>query len=75
MEDFASHLFAALAGAAVVWWMNRGVKRQFHLMMEAIDQGKEQDKDWRFVRDDSGQPKGFRLIFGASSPTDRAGSV
>ena len=75
MESFASLVFAFAAGAGAVWWRNRSVKRQFFLMMEGVDTGKEQDKDWKFVRDESGNPTGFRLIFGASSPTDKVGSI
>ncbi len=75
MESIASLVFAFAAGAGVMWWVNRPAKRQFMMMMEAIDTGKERDKDWKFVRDDSGNPTGFRLIYGASSPTDKAGSI
>ena len=74
MESLFSHLFALAAGAAAVWYRNRPIKRQFMAMMEAVDEGKEQDKDWRFVRDDSGNPIGFRLTLGASSSSDKVGS-
>jgi hypothetical protein len=39
-------------------------------MLEAIDQGKEKDKDWRFVRDGAGNPVGFRVMLGASGSSD-----
>lgn len=70
LETLVSHLTAAAIGAAVIWFPNRTIKRQFVAILEAIDQGKEQDKDWRFVRDDSGNPIGFRVMMGASGSSD-----
>lgn len=70
LETLVTHLTAAVIGAAVVWFPNRTVKRQFQAMLEAIDQGKEKDKDWRFVRDGAGNPVGFRVMLGASGSKD-----
>jgi hypothetical protein len=70
LETLVTHLTAAVVGAAVVWFPNRTIKRQFFAMLEAVDQGKEQDKDWRFVRDDAGNPIGFRVMLGASGSAD-----
>ncbi len=70
LESLVTHLSAAVVGAAVVWIPSRSVKRQFVAMMEAIDAGKEQDKDWRFLRDDTGNPVGFRVMVGASAASD-----
>lgn len=70
LETFVTHLTAAVMGAAIVWFPSRTIKRQFAAMLEAIDQGKERDKDWRFVRDDAGNPVGFRVMMGASASSD-----
>ena len=70
LETLVTHLTAAAIGAALIWWPNRMIKRQFVAMLEAIDQGKEKDKDWRFVRDDAGSPVGFRVMMGASGTSD-----
>ena len=70
LETLVTHLTAAAIGAAVIWWPNRSIKRQFLAMLEAIDQGKEKDKDWRFVRNDAGEPVGFRVMMGASGSSD-----
>lgn len=70
LETLVTHLTAAVIGAAVIWFPNRTIKRQFTAMLEAIDQGKVQDKDWRFVRDDAGNPVGFRVMLGASGSSD-----
>ena len=70
LETLVTHLTAAAIGAAVAWWPNRTIKRQFGAMLEAIDQGKVQDKDWRFVRDAAGSPVGFRVMLGASGSSD-----
>ena len=75
MESLASHLTVGLVGAAIVWMMNRPVRRQFRLLMEAIDEGKEEGKDWRFVRDAAGRPTGVRIMYGASAPSDKPGSI
>lgn len=70
IEWLFTHLFAAAVGGGIVWYRDRSIKRQFQLMLEAIDTGQEQDKDWRFVRDDEGNPVGFRLTMGASARSD-----
>ena len=70
LETLVTHLTAAAIGAAVIWFPNRTIKRQFKAMLEAIDEGREKDKDWRFVRDDSGNPIGFRVMMGASGSSD-----
>jgi hypothetical protein len=75
MEWLFTHVFAAALGAAVVWYRDRSVKRQFQNMLEAIDGGKQQDKDWRFVRDNDGNPVGFRVTMGASAATDDPNAI
>jgi hypothetical protein len=70
LETLVTHLTAAAIGAAVIWFPNRTIKRQFTAMLEAVDEGKQQDKDWRFVRDDAGNPVGFRVMLGASGSSD-----
>jgi len=70
LETLVTHLTAAAIGAAVIWFPNRTIKRQFKAMLEAIDEGREKDKDWRFVRDDAGAPVGFRVMMGASGSSD-----
>jgi hypothetical protein len=75
LETLVTHLTAAGIGAAVIWWPSRKIKRQFVAMLEAIDEGKERDKDWRFVRDDSGHPVGFRVMMGASGSSDDPAAV
>lgn len=74
LETVVSYLVAAAVGAFAIWYPNRSIKRQFTLMLEAIAEGKVEGKDWRLVRDDRGNPVGFRVIHGASAPTDRPGS-
>ncbi|UCG89223.1 MAG: hypothetical protein JSW71_12060 [Gemmatimonadota bacterium] len=75
MESLVSHIVVGFVGAAVVWFLDRPVRRQFRLLMEAIDEGKQEGKDWRFVRDTAGRPRGIRIMYGASAPTDKPGSV
>ncbi len=70
LESLVSHLTAGVIGAAIIWWPNRTIKRQFFSMMEAIDEGKEQGKDWKLLRDEAGNPKGFRRMLGASAASD-----
>ena len=53
LESLVSHLTAGVIGAAIIWWPNRTIKRQFFSMMEAIDEGKEQGKDWKLLRDET----------------------
>jgi len=73
MESIASHLVVGLLGAAIVWYLDRPVRRQFRLLMDVINEGKQEGKDWRFVRDESGRPTGVRVMYGASAPTDKPG--
>lgn len=73
MESIASHLVVGLLGAAIVWYVDRPIRRQFRLLMEAVDEGKQEGKDWRFVRDGSGRPTGIRIMYGASAATDKPG--
>lgn len=75
VEGIVSHLVAGLVGAGLVWYPTRSIRRQFRLMMETIDQGKQQGKDWKFVRDAEGNPVGFRVMLGASASTDKPGSI
>jgi len=75
MESIISHIVVGLVGAGIVWVVDRPVRRQFRLLMEAIDEKKQEGKDWRFVRDAAGRPTGIRIMYGASAPTDRPGSV
>ncbi len=75
LESVVSHLVAGAIGAGIIWYPNRTIKRQFLLMMEAIDAGKEQGKEWRFLRNESGEPNGFRLIMGASAKTDDPNAI
>lgn len=75
IETLVTHLTAAAIGAAVIWFPNRTIKRQFTAMLEAIDEGKERDKDWRFVRDEAGAPVGFRAMLGASGSSDDPNAV
>jgi len=75
VESIFTHLFAVAVGAAFVWYRDRPAKRQLQLMMEAIDTGKEEGKDWRFVRDQDGKPIGFRLTLGASARSDNPRAV
>ena len=75
MESIVSHLVIGLLGAGIVWFVDRPIRRQFRLLMEAIDEGKQEDKDWRFVRDQAGRPTGIRIMYGASAPSDKPGSI
>ncbi len=75
LESMVSHLVAGAIGAGIIWYPNRTIKRQFFLMMEAIDTGKEQGKEWKFLRNESGEPNGFRLIMGASAKSDDPNAI
>ena len=70
IEWLFTHVVAGAIGAGILWLRDRPIRRQFKLMMEAVDSGQQQDKDWRFLRDAEGNPTGFRLTMGASAPTD-----
>ena len=75
LETLVSHVVAGVIGAGIIWYPNRTIKRQFFSMREAIDAGKEQGKEWRFIRDESGEPKAFRLVMGASASTDDPNAI
>ena len=70
MEALVSHLMVGLLGAGVVWWIDRPIRRQFKLILEALSEGKKEGVDWRLVMDDAGEPKGIRIMYGASAPSD-----
>ena len=70
MEALVSHLTVGLLGAGVVWWIDRPIRRQFKLILGALSEGKKEGQDWRLVTDDAGEPKGIRIMYGASAPTD-----
>ncbi len=75
LESVVGYLVAGAIGAGIIWYPNRTIKRQFFLMMEAIDTGKEQGKEWKFLRNESGEPNGFRLIMGASAKSDDPNAI
>ena len=75
LESMVSHLVAGAIGAGIIWYPNRSIKRQFFSMMEAIDAKKEQGTEWKFLRNESGEPNGFRLIMGASAKTDDPNAI
>ena len=75
MESLASHLMVGLIGAGIVWFIDRPLRRQFRLLMDAIDEGKQEGTDWRFVRDSADRPTGVRIMYGASAPSDKPGSI
>ena len=70
MEALVSHMLVGLLGAGVVWWIDRPIRRQFKLILEALSEGKKEGKDWRLVTDEAGEPKGIRIMYGASAPGD-----
>jgi hypothetical protein len=41
MDSIVSHLVIGLLGAGIVWFVDRPIRRQFRLLMEAIDEGKQ----------------------------------
>jgi hypothetical protein len=71
METLFTLLFAAALGAAVVWYRDRPMRKQFQNMLEALDAGKVEGKDWKILRDGAGNPTGFRVTMGASAPSDK----
>jgi hypothetical protein len=75
MDSILSHLVVGLLGAGIVWFVDRPIRRQFRLLMEAIAEGKQEGKDWRLVRDQEGRPTGVRIMYGASAPSDKPGSI
>ncbi len=70
MEALASYLIAAALGAGIVWWIDRPIRRQFKLILVALSEGKKEGEDWRLVIDEAGEPKGIRIMYGASAPSD-----
>jgi hypothetical protein len=75
MEALVSHLVMVALGAGVVWYLDRPVRRQFKMMLDALDEGKVQGKDWKLVHDATGNPTGFRVMLGASGAQDDPKSV
>jgi len=63
-------MLVGMLGAGIVWWIDRPIRRQFKLILEALSEGKQEGKDWRLVTDEAGEPKGIRIIYGAAEPTD-----
>jgi len=70
MESLVSHLVMGALGAGIVWWIDRPIRRQFKLMLNALSEGKEQGKDWRLVNNDAGEPTGIQIMHGASPASD-----
>ncbi len=70
MESLVSHMLVGMLGAGIVWWIDRPIRRQFKLILEALSEGKQEGKDWRLVTDEAGEPKGIRIMYGASAPSD-----
>ena len=70
MESLMSHLVVGAMGAGIVWWIDRPIRRQFKLILTALSEGKKEGQDWRLVNDESGEPKGIRIMYGASAPSD-----
>ncbi len=70
MESLMSHLMVGAMGAGIVWWIDRPIRRQFKLILTALSEGKKEGEDWRLVNDESGEPKGIRIMYGASAPSD-----
>ncbi len=65
-----SHLIMGVLGAGIVWWIDRPIRRQFKLILVALSEGTKEGRDWRLVTDEAGEPKGIRIMYGASAPTD-----
>ncbi len=70
MESLLSHMVVGALGAGIVWWIDRPIRRQFRLILTALSEGKKEGQDWRLVTDDAGEPKGIRIMYSASAPTD-----
>ncbi len=70
MESLMSHLIMGGLGAGIVWWIDRPIRRQFKLILVALSEGKKEGEDWRLVTNDAGEPKGIRIMYGASAPGD-----
>ena len=39
------------------------------LILLALSEEKKEGEDWRLVTDEAGEPKGIRIMYGASAPT------
>ena len=65
-----SHLITGVLGAGIVWWIDRPIRRQFKLILVALSEGKKEGEDWRLVNNEAGEPKGIRIMYGASAPGD-----
>ena len=70
MESLMSHMIMGALGAGIVWWIDRPIRRQFKLILVALSEGKKEGEDWRLVINDAGEPKGIRIMYGASAPGD-----
>ena len=70
MEALVSHLVVGALGAGMVWRIDRPIRRQFKLILEALSEGKKEGQDWRLVTNDAGEPKGIRIMYRASAPGD-----
>ncbi len=70
MDGLLSHLVVGALGAGIVWWIDRPIRRQFTLLLAALSEGKKEGEGWRFVKNDAGEPKGIRIMYGASAPSD-----
>ncbi len=70
MESLMSHLIMGMLGAGIVWWIDRPIRRQFKLILVALSEGKKEGEDWRLVINEAGEPKGIRIMYGASAPGD-----
>ncbi len=70
MESLVSHVTMAVLGAGIMWWIDRPIRRQFRLILTALSEGKKEGEDWRLVTNESGEPTGIRIMYGASAPSD-----
>ena len=80
MEALVPHLVVGALGAGMVWRIDRPIRRQFKPILKALSEGKKEGQDWRLVTDkeggrtqdtnDAGEPKGIRIMYGASAPGD-----
>ncbi len=70
MEALVPHLVVGALGAGMVWRIDRRIRRQFKPILKALSEGKKEGQDWRLVTNDAGEPKGIRIMYGASAPGD-----
>ena len=70
MEALVSHLVVGALGAGMVWRIDRPIRRQFKLILEALSEGKKEGQDWRLVTNDAGEPEGIRIMYRTSAPGD-----